>query len=77
MTMGESDSCVLVLGSTGTGKSTLIGFCTGEKVDVSAGTSECTLNITAYKEKGEGPYWIDSIGFDGTNSERSDEEAFQ
>jgi len=77
--MGDSDSCVLVLGSTGTGKSTLISFCTGEAVNVSGGTNECTLDIKAYTDRAlEGsPFWIDSVGFDGTDTERSDEEAFQ
>jgi len=74
-----SDSCILVVGSTGTGKSTLIGMCTGMSVSTSGGTSECTLDIQAFQEIGNetGPVWIDSVGFDGTDTNRSDEEAFQ
>jgi len=48
-------------------------------VSTSGGTSECTLDIQAFQEKGNetGPVWIDSVGFDGTDANRSDEEAFQ
>ena len=40
--MSDSDSCVLLLGTTETRKSTLISSCTGESVNVSGGTDECT-----------------------------------
>ena len=72
-------SCIIVVGSTGTGKSTLIGLCTGSTVATSCGTDECTMDIQAFKERGneDGPVWVDSVGFDGTDSSRSDEEAFQ
>ena len=77
--MSGNTSCILVVGSTGTGKSTLIGHCTGPLVNTSGGTSECTLDIQAFNVKGNesGPVWIDSVGFDGTDCSRSDEEAFQ
>jgi energy-coupling factor transporter ATP-binding protein EcfA2 len=77
--MSGNTSCILVVGSTGTGKSTLIGLCTGVPVNTSGGTSECTLDIKEFREKDNeaGPVWIDSVGFDGTDSKRSDEEAFQ
>ena len=71
-----STSCILVVGSTGTGKSTLIGMCTGLSVATSGGSNECTQDIQAFEDE-EGLMWVDSIGFDGTDSTRSDEEAFQ
>jgi len=72
-------SCILVVGSTGSGKSTLIGLCTGAEVKTSSETGECTLEISEFKEVGkeDGPSWIDSVGFDGTNIERTNKEAFQ
>ena len=77
--MRSSRSCIIVVGSTGTGKSTLIGLCTGSTVATSGGTDECTMDIQAFQERGneDGPVWVDSVGFDGTDSTRSDEEAFQ
>ena len=74
--MVSSKSCILVVGSTGTGKSTLIGMCTGLSVATSGGANECTQDIQAFEDE-EGLMWIDSVGFDGTDSDRSDEEAFQ
>jgi len=74
--MSSNNSCILVVGSTGTGKSTLIGLCTGQSVAASGGTNECTTDIQAFKDE-ENVMWVDSVGFDGTDSTRSDEEAFQ
>jgi len=72
----SSKSCILVVGSTGTGKSTLIGMCTGLSVATSGGSNECTQDIQEFEDE-EGLMWVDSVGFDGTDSTRSDEEAFQ
>ena len=63
----SSRSCILVVGSTGTGKSTLIGMCTGLSVATSGGANECTQDIQAFEDE-EGLMWIDSVGFDGTDS---------
>jgi len=64
------------VGSTGTGKSTLVGFCTGEPVDTSNKSDECTKEIQAVKDE-TGLVWVDTVGFDGTDTNRTDEEAFQ
>jgi len=64
------------VGSTGTGKSTLVGFCTGEPVDTSNNSDECTKEIQAVNDE-TGLVWVDTVGFDGTDTSRTDEEAFQ
>ena len=74
--MSSDNYCILVVDSTETGKSTLIGLCTGQSVAASGDTSECTTDIQAFKDE-ENLLWVDSVGFDGTDSTRSDEEAFQ
>ena len=50
MTTPSPASCILVIGSTGTGKSSLVSLCTGAEVDTSAGTQECTIDIQVSHE---------------------------
>jgi len=74
--MRNQKCCILVVGSTGTGKSTLVGFCTGEAVSTSENSEECTKEIQAVKDE-TGLVWVDTIGFDGTDTNRTEEEVFQ
>ncbi|CAH0057605.1 unnamed protein product [Clonostachys solani] len=67
-----TDRFFLVLGRTGSGKSTFISRCTGKDTNISHGLFSCTDSIDVFDMKWEGRriYLIDTPGFNDTN--RSD-----
>ncbi|KAH7010113.1 P-loop containing nucleoside triphosphate hydrolase protein, partial [Ilyonectria destructans] len=66
------DKFFLVMGMTGSGKSTFVARCTGHAVTVGHGLYSCTNSIDVFKFslKGRNIYLIDTPGFNDTN--RSD-----
>ncbi|KAJ5470619.1 hypothetical protein N7530_007976 [Penicillium desertorum] len=66
------DKFFLVMGMTGSGKSTFVGRCTGEDVTVGHGLYSCTTSIDVFDFQcnGHKVYLIDTPGFNDTN--RSD-----
>ncbi|KAJ5442073.1 hypothetical protein N7445_005080 [Penicillium cf. griseofulvum] len=69
---GPSDKFFLVMGMTGSGKSTFVGRCTGEDVTVGHGLYSCTSSIDVFEFQcnDHKVYLIDTPGFNDTN--RSD-----
>ncbi|KAJ6132583.1 hypothetical protein N7471_007798 [Penicillium samsonianum] len=67
-----NDKFFLVMGMTGSGKSTFVGRCTGEDVTVGHGLYSCTTSIDVFDFacNGHKVYLIDTPGFNDTN--RSD-----
>ncbi|CAI7627158.1 unnamed protein product [Penicillium glandicola] len=66
------DKFFLVMGMTGSGKSTFVGRCTGEDVTIGHGLYSCTTSIDVFDFQcnGHKVYLIDTPGFNDTN--RSD-----
>ena len=71
---GRTEPCVVFVGTTGTGKSSLVSLLSGQEVASSAGRTECTTRIQAVR--GGGKVWLDTVGWDGTDATRSDLAAF-
>ena len=87
-TLGEEKStepktseCVIVVGTTGTGKSSTIAKYTGAPVRVSSGPESQTRHCEIFKNNREDggdsdAVWIDTVGYDDTNR-LSDQSSFQ
>lgn len=73
-----TDQCVLVIGTTGTGKSSTISKCTGQEVAVSNQALSVTKKCQIFPDltKSSQPVWIDTVGYDDTNRV-DDEESFK
>ena len=73
-----TDQCILVIGTTGTGKSSTISKCTGQSVEVSDRADSVTrkCQIFADLKKPSRPVWIDTVGYDDT-TRLDDEESFK
>ena len=54
----------MVVGSTGTGKSTLIGTLTNEDVEANAGTDSVTVGSALYRGSDGGLAFVDTQGFE-------------
>jgi len=72
------DECVLVVGTTGTGKSATIAKMTGQQVEVSSAAQSVTRKCEIFQDLGTpgSPVWIDTMGYDDTNRV-DDEESFK
>ena len=78
-------SCVICVGSTGTGKSTLIKIMTGANVETSSRADSVTKTSSVYsKKKGflsqdKKPlqYWIDTQGWEDSDIEKQDNQIFK
>ena len=78
-------SCVICVGSTGTGKSTLIKIMTGANVETSSRADSVTKTSSVYsKRKGflsqdKKPlqYWIDTQGWEDSDIEKQDNQIFK
>ncbi|KAI8651694.1 G domain-containing protein [Fusarium keratoplasticum] len=68
---GETkDVWVALMGVTGSGKSTFISHCTGQKATVGNGLQSCTRNVEVYSftyRPGLTVHLVDTPGFDDTN----------
>ena len=69
--------CVICVGSTGAGKSTLIKKMTGEEVKTSSGVESTTTMTELFKEKSWIPlseeeyyYWVDTQGWEDSEGEK-------
>ena len=73
-----TDQCILVIGTTGTGKSSTISKCTGQSVEVSDRADSLTRKCQIFADltKPSQPVWIDTVGYDDT-SRLDDEESFK
>ena len=76
----KTAECVIVVGTTGTGKSSTIAKYTGQTVRVSSGPESQTRHCEIFKNNREGggndAVWIDTVGYDDTNR-LSDRSSFQ
>ena len=79
-------SCVICVGSTGTGKSTLIKIMTGADVETSARADSVTKTSTVYSKRrgflsrdNKKPlqYWIDTQGWEDSDIEKQDNQIFK
>ena len=73
-----TDQCILVIGTTGTGKSATISKCTGQTVEVSDQADSVTRKCQIFSDlkKSSRPVWIDTVGYDDT-TRLDDEESFK
>ena len=76
----KTAECVIVVGTTGTGKSSTIAKYTGQTVRVSSGPESQTRHCEIFKNNRESDgidaVWIDTVGYDDTNR-LSDQSSFQ
>ena len=76
-------SCVICVGSTGTGKSTLIKIMTGADIEISSRPDSVTKTSSVYTKKrglrGRKPlqYWIDTQGWEDSDIEKQDNQIFK
>ena len=79
-------SCVICVGSTGTGKSTLIKIMTGANVETSSRADSVTKTSTVYTSKKRGflsqdtkplQYWIDTQGWEDSDIDKQDNQIFK
>ena len=79
-------SCVICVGSTGTGKSTLVKIMTGADVETSARADSVTKTSTVYSKRrgflsrdNKKPlqYWIDTQGWEDSDIEKQDNQIFK
>ena len=79
-------SCVICVGSTGTGKSTLIKIMTGADVETSSRADSVTKTSTVYSSKKMGflsqdtkplQYWIDTQGWEDSDIDKQDNQIFK
>ena len=80
-TVSKTSECIIVVGTTGTGKSSTIAKYTGAPVRVSSGPESQTRHCEIFKNNREGgggseAVWIDTVGYDDTNR-LSDQSSFQ
>ena len=79
-TVPKTAECVIVVGTTGTGKSSTIAKYTGQTVRVSSGPESQTRHCEIFKNNresdGSDAVWIDTVGYDDTNR-LSDQSSFQ
>ena len=73
-----TDQCILVIGTTGTGKSSTISKCTGQSLEVSDRADSVTRKCQIFSDLNTSsrPVWIDTVGYDDTNR-LDDEESFK
>ena len=73
-----TDQCILVIGTTGTGKSATISKCTGQSVEVNDQADSVTRKCQIFSDlkKPSRPVWIDTVGYDDT-TRVDDEESFK
>jgi len=62
----DTDQCILVVGTTGSGKSSTIAKITGQKVRVSSSASSVTRHCQLYEKHGNDntAVWVDTVGYD-------------
>ena len=79
-------SCVICVGSTGTGKSTLIKIMTGADVETSSRADSVTKRSTVYSKsrgflsqdnKKPVQHWIDTQGWEDSDIEKQDNQIFK
>ena len=65
----ESDQCILVVGTTGTGKSSTIAKCTKQNVTVDSLADSVTKQCQIYPDSKcvANPVWIDTVGYDDSS----------
>ena len=74
----ETDQCILVVGTTGTGKSSTIAKCTRQNVIVGNLADSVTKQCQIFpdRECATNPVWIDTVGYDDS-SKVDDAESFK
>jgi len=74
----ETDQCILVVGTTGTGKSSTIAKCTKQNVTVDSLADSVTKQCQIYPDSKcvANPVWIDTVGYDDS-SKVDDAESFK
>ena len=74
-------SCIICVGSTGTGKSTLIKMMTGQEVESNSGAESVTTTSAVYKNKRQdGPrdqLWLDTQGWEDSDIDKQDNQIFR
>ena len=74
----KTKSCIIVIGTTGTGKSSTIAKYTNQNVIVSKLASSMTRQCNIYKNlrNPSEPVWVDTVGYDDSKNLK-DEESFK
>jgi len=74
-------ACIICVGSTGTGKSTLIKVMTGRDVESNPGADSVTTKSSVYKKKKQfGPMnqlWVDTQGWEDSDIDKQDNQIFR
>ena len=77
----STQECVIVVGTTGSGKSSTIAKFTGNTdIQVSSRPDSVTRFCEIFKDLKTGdpaPVWIDTVGYDDSNAAMDDKESFQ
>ncbi|KAJ2998470.1 hypothetical protein NUW58_g305 [Xylaria curta] len=71
-TPGENDIVIALMGMTGSGKSSLIGLCTDQEIEIGHDLKSCTRDVETYifhhpTLRAGRVYLVDTPGFDDTN----------
>lgn len=74
----NTDQCILVVGTTGTGKSSTISKCTQQTVEISDRPESVTKHCQVFPDLNNitNPVWIDTVGYDDS-SKVDDNESFK
>ena len=74
-----SKDVIIVVGSTGTGKSSTIEKFTGQNPKISSGPDSVTRNCSIYADliKHDWPRWLDTVGYDDTRDDVDNDQVFQ
>ena len=62
--VAKEHQVIVIVGSTGTGKSTLIGMMTGQDVETSGGAKSVTRQCQLIKSPNSLYCWLDSVGWE-------------
>ena len=76
-TPGSLHSCVICVGSTGTGKSSTVGKYTGVQTKAGSGTERVTTYCQIHRSltDDQEPVWVDTVGWD--DAECEDDQTFK
>ncbi|TRY74925.1 hypothetical protein TCAL_07510 [Tigriopus californicus] len=77
----NDETCIICIGSTGTGKSATIAKCTGQDVPCGSGSARVTVQCATYSSgrvvpgQEPDPVWVDTVGWD--DADLDDERTFK
>ena len=72
----RADSCIVVVGTTGRGKTTTMNLYTGNTADTKAASHGTTTSNCLYRDLNHSTYpvWLDTVGLDEADAERNNSD---